>query len=212
MGGTTFLIVAGVWVGAGLLTGLWLARRGHAPLWTLVAVILGPLFIPIALERAERHPRLAASASGTPPPAAADDAQQDGLRVLVGLDGSPESRQALDTALAVLGGRCRTLVLIEVVSYDAGGQDQALDAATSRLQAAASGLEPQSVSYGVLTGPPADALRRFARTRTSICSLSVGAARGCPRGCSAASASISSRVVKRRSCFPDSSAKARRPR
>lgn len=46
-----FLIV---WVLIGLATGLWMARRGHDPRWTLIAVALGPLFVPIAYERVER--------------------------------------------------------------------------------------------------------------------------------------------------------------
>lgn len=163
---TTISILIGVWVGVGLLTGMWLARHGHAALWTVVAVILGPLFIPIALERVERHPRLAASAAGGPSPAPLGDPRQDGLRVLVGFDGSPESRQALDAAVAVLGDRCTTLVLAEVISYDsADKQDEGHDASTSRLEAAAQRLEPRSVSCVVLAGPPADALRQFATER-----------------------------------------------
>lgn len=41
------LIVA--WVVVGLMSGLWMARHGHDPLWTLIAVVLGPLFVPIAI-------------------------------------------------------------------------------------------------------------------------------------------------------------------
>ncbi|MGB3233373.1 MAG: universal stress protein, partial [Mycobacterium sp.] len=51
------LIVA--WIVVGLVSGLWMARHGHDPLWTLIAVVLGPLFVPIAMERVQRHPGVA---------------------------------------------------------------------------------------------------------------------------------------------------------
>lgn len=55
------LVVA--WVVVGLLAGLWMASQGHAPLWTLIAIVLGPLVVPIALERVQRRPGLAAVGS-----------------------------------------------------------------------------------------------------------------------------------------------------
>lgn len=66
---TRLVVFVVVWVVIGLVTGLWMARRGHDPSWTLVAVVLGPLFVPIALERVERRPRLAAPGPGGPVPA-----------------------------------------------------------------------------------------------------------------------------------------------
>jgi hypothetical protein len=57
----TAVVVALVYarIVTGLLSGLWMARHGHDPLWTLIAVVLGPLFVPIALKRVQRHPDVA---------------------------------------------------------------------------------------------------------------------------------------------------------
>lgn len=58
------VIVAAGWVLLGLVVGLWMVRHGHDPRWVAIAVALGPIFVPIALERVERLPRLAASSLG----------------------------------------------------------------------------------------------------------------------------------------------------
>ena len=152
------------WVLLGLVVGLWMVRRGHDPRWAVIAVALGPIFVPIALERVERRPRRAASGPGAFPEQT-DDAGC-GPRVLVGLDGSTESQRALTQVVELLDSRCGPLMLAEVVSYDATEDhlQTELTAATERLTRAAaaareSGLE---VRFEVLTGPPGEALRRFA--------------------------------------------------
>lgn len=159
-----FVVVAlSGWALIGLLTGLWMVRRGHHPLWVLVAVALGPLFAPIAWERIERRPRMAAlgpDVGDTP------DQESDGPRVLVGIDGSMESRRALETALEVFGARCGRLVLAEVVSYD-DAEDHlhvGVDAALQRLEAVAGHARCSRVRVRceVLAGPVGETLRRFA--------------------------------------------------
>lgn len=161
---TTVVIFVVAWVVIGLVTGLWMIRRGHDPRWMVIAVMLGPLFVPAALERVERRPRLAASGpDGVPAPRSETP---DGPRVLVGLDGSPESEQALTTALGLFGSRRGTLVLAEVVCYEATEDDthQVLDAASERLAAAAARVREGGVPvrFEVLAGPAGETLRRFA--------------------------------------------------
>ena len=104
MSATYVVIVVVACVAIGLATGLWMIRRGHDPRWLFIAVALGPLFVPAALECVERRPRLAASGpDGDPVPRSEP---LDGPRVLVGSDGSPESERALTTALGFVGSRC----------------------------------------------------------------------------------------------------------
>lgn len=159
-------IVAVGWVMLGLFVGLWMVRRGHDPLWVVIAVVLGPIFVPVALERVERLPRLAASGRG-----ARDDRDAaGGPRVLVGLDGSAESGQALARVVDLLGPRCGLLMLAEVVSYDAteGDAQTDVEAATERLALAADGVREAGVKvqFEVLAGPPGEALRRFAEEQS----------------------------------------------
>ncbi|MEU0312269.1 universal stress protein [Nocardioides sp. NPDC006273] len=158
------VIVAAGWVLLGLVVGLWMVRHGHDPRWVAIAVALGPIFVPIALERVERLPRLAASSLGGLSERHDDSASRP--RVLIGLDGSPESKQALTRTIDLLGARCELLMLAEVVWYEAGEDDTRpeLAAATERLAAAATAAEEAGVEvrFEVLAGPPGEALRRFA--------------------------------------------------
>ncbi|WP_040922181.1 universal stress protein [Saccharomonospora xinjiangensis] len=161
------LIFAVVWAATGLATGLWMMRRGHDARWLVISVAMGPLFVPIALERVERRPRLAASGPGGIP--AADPERLREPRVLIGVDGSPESEEALATALHLFGSKFETLVLAEVVSYDATGHegraaDAAFDDAMGRLTATAARLgDAVPASFEVLAGAPGASLRRFAK-------------------------------------------------
>lgn len=156
-------IIAVVWPVIGVLTGWWMARRGYDPLWMLLAAPLGPLFIPIAIERVRRRPAVAGfGPQGAPPerPAAGT-----GARVLVGLDGSDDSRRALATALRLIGPHCGLLVLAEVVHHEAADEAShaEVDAATRRLAEVAAELDTTAaVHTEVLTGPPGPALRQCA--------------------------------------------------
>ncbi|MDV3221820.1 universal stress protein [Intrasporangium sp.] len=162
MDGTRIALVLTLWVAIGLVTGLWMTRRGHDAWWTAIAVVLGPLFVPIALSRVERQPRVAETGPDGSPGSRAET--PGGPRVLVGLDGSEESQSALDRALDVLGDHYGVLVLAEVVSYDANEETQSepLDRARERLASAADRLGRPRVNCEVLAGPPAEALRAYA--------------------------------------------------
>ncbi len=162
MNWTVFAVFVVVWVLVGLLTGLWMARRGHDGRWTLIAVVLGPLFVPIAYERVERTPR---SVDVTPVDSwGADPANEPGLRVLVGYDGSVEAEHALASALKLFGSGRGVLELVAVVSYDDASDPDAtmVERAKHRLNEAASGVGPVPTGYAVLAGPPGQCLRWYA--------------------------------------------------
>ncbi|WP_062303760.1 universal stress protein [Demequina subtropica] len=155
------LIAAAVWVGTGVITGAWMVRRGHDRRWIVVAIALGPLFVPMALERVERTPRVA-DASPDGPPASRD--ASPGLRVLVGVDGSPEAERALELAMAAMGDRCGQVVLAEVVGYDATDPEEPedMEAASAHLERARALAPDAPVNIEVLAGPPGEALLRCA--------------------------------------------------
>ena len=166
-----------IWGLLGLLSGVWMARRGYDPLWILLAVPLGALFVPIAVERVRRPPDSGMAGRSPAPGALPPDA---GPRVLVGLDGSAESEQALATTLRALGSRCSLLVLAEVVNYEATEfADRAdIDAAQRRLEEAAARVDITGpVRTEVLAGAPGPVLREFAEQQ-DIDILVVGR-RGC---------------------------------
>lgn len=157
------LILAVLWPLTGVLSGILMVRRGYDPLWILVALPLGLLFLPIALERIRRRPAVAAFGAAGEPPKRGDPVS--GTRVLVGLDGSEHSDRALEVILRLFGAQCGLLVLAEVVSFDAteAADTTAVDDASRRLTDIATGLTfGGEVHTEVLTGPPGPALSRFA--------------------------------------------------
>lgn len=167
MNWTVFAVFLVVWVLIGLLTGLWMARRGHDGRWTLIAVILGPLFVPIAYERIERNPR---SVEVTPVGSwGTDTAKASGLRVMVGYDGSMEAQHALASALRLFGSSGGTLELVAVVSYDdASDPDSSLiERAKHRLSDAASAAGDVPTGYAILAGPAGQCLRWYAENHRS---------------------------------------------
>ncbi|WP_333891556.1 universal stress protein [Mycolicibacterium gadium] len=162
---STTLVVALIiaWGAIGLLSGLWMARHGHEPLWTLIALVLGPLFIPIALERVQRRPGVAAFGPKGAPPQRSE--ANTGLRMLVGLDGSAESKRALATALRLFGSQCELLVLAEVVHFETAeyATHTDVDTASHRLAEVATSAEIAGVVHTeVLAGAPGPTLRGFA--------------------------------------------------
>ena len=194
MGTTQVVALVVAWIVAGLGSGIWMARRGHDPLWILIALPLGALFIPIAIERVQRSPGLAAfGPKGAPPQRSTTSTA---LRVLVGLDGSAESERALATTLRLLGQRCGMLVLAEVVHFEAAEFASGSDAgaASRRLTKLADSADVAGVVHTeVLAGAPGPSLREFAEQQ-DIDLLVVGR-RG--RGRSARLlGSVSAEVVK----------------
>lgn len=154
-----WLIVVVIWIGIGLATALWMARRGHRdPSWLFMAVAFGPVLAAAASERVQRRPQvLGRISSGRRGPG--------NLRVLVGVDGSGESQAALDLAVDLLGPCADTVVVAEVVDYDSAETDWRgrVVEAKQRLSAVADRVGGSAMTCEVLAGPPAQALARFAR-------------------------------------------------
>lgn len=107
------LVAVVVWVVAGMLAALvLLGRQGHRdPRWYLMGAVLGPLFIPIAAERADRSVTVLESSDDRPP--------SGDPSVIVGVDGSPGSDRAVQLAAALFDVARSHIVLVAVVDPDA---------------------------------------------------------------------------------------------
>jgi nucleotide-binding universal stress UspA family protein len=113
--GTFVAVVAVGWLSVGLTLSLVMGRRGHdAFSWLILGTLFGPLGAIFALEARSQErlrPELVAPrrSSGPGP-----------IDVLVGIDGSPESRAALLAATSLLGPRLGRLTLATVIPFDCG--------------------------------------------------------------------------------------------
>ena len=145
-----------LWIALGLGAGLWMVRRGHDRRWVYLAVLMGPLFVPIAVERGRPRPRVVGE---HPVPV-----RNGGLRVMVGYDGSAESRAAVAAAHRLLGPCASTLVLAQVVSYEAAEHAGYPDVNDARRQLAeaVTALGAPQADFEVLAGPPAETLCNLA--------------------------------------------------
>lgn len=126
---TLVLVVAAIWLSIGLTLSLVMGRRGHdAFSWLVLGTLFGPLGLIFAVvSRDIEHPEaelVAQRTSSGPGP----------VDVLVGVDGSPESRAALRAAAELLGPRLGRLTLATVIPYDYGIETQRT--ATADLEAA----------------------------------------------------------------------------
>lgn len=153
------------WLLTGLVTAaVFVIRGGHRNLlWYLVGGLLGPLFIPIAVERGRAAPQRIDIRSRAPAPAGA------GLRVLVGLDGSPDSDRALRAVAHALTGTTSELVLVTVTDPDLVDTEAYAEHQRARrmLDDVASTLPDDlpPASTEVVAGHPVDALLAVADAR-----------------------------------------------
>ncbi|SHN78690.1 Nucleotide-binding universal stress protein, UspA family [Geodermatophilus obscurus] len=155
------------WVAAGMVAVvLVLYRRGHRDgSWLLLGAVLGPLILPIAVERARRRPQRL-ERYGEP---GADEATPGGqLCVLIGVDGSPGSEEAVRAALRLVVPVAGRVLLATVVSSDAvdGGRDDELASARDLLSRHRDGLPEGTVAVEtqIMNGQPAPALLGLADT------------------------------------------------
>ncbi|GAA4790835.1 hypothetical protein GCM10023200_27420 [Actinomycetospora chlora] len=160
MGSTALAVVLGVvWVGSGLLAAfVLLGRQGYRDWrWYVTGAVLGPLFVPVAAERADRSVRVLD---------AGPDAVGAGATVVVGVDGSSGADEAVRLAvpLAAVGAR---VVLVAVVDPDAGDgppDDERRVRARSLLDDRARWFgRGSAVTTEVVGGQPARALLAVAR-------------------------------------------------
>ena len=174
MNTNVLLYVVSIWLAIGLVLAFVMRRRGHDfSVWLVLGAVLGPLAVPLAIERVRFHrasERLWRS-TGSPP--------HRGFDLLAAVDGSVEAVVALETALGLFGDRISSLTLVTVLDYDSQasytGQEVQTEA-RQLLDEVAQQLSFEPVDRQVLFGRPADAIAEFART--SGMELIVVGARG----------------------------------
>jgi nucleotide-binding universal stress UspA family protein len=161
------VLVVTAWVAAGACLAVVMRRRGHELFpWLLPGVVFGPLLVPYAWDQLRRdrdaHPHVfSAGAKGT-----------GAVDVLVGLDGSPESRAAMRAAVALLGPRIGRFALATVLDFETAMPDVELleDAGwvdarrrfAAELAGTAATIEGVAPATVLLGGPPARSLAEYA--------------------------------------------------
>lgn len=109
-----WVFVAIAWIVEALVLGYVMGRRGYEAYgWTLMAAVLGPLIVPVAVTMLVR------------PPSREPRILRAGLRgggsidVLVGVEGSPESAAAVSRAVALFGAVAGRITLARAIPGDA---------------------------------------------------------------------------------------------
>lgn len=158
-------LLALLWVGSGVVAVAFLLhRRGHRDgTWYLLGAVLGPLFIPIASERAGMKSVVVEQHGASPEPGPGGSGS---LRLLVGVDGSQESEQAVRDAGRLAEVVAGQVVLATVIDADSLEREDAeeRDEARALLTRCADRL-PAGVPAAhtrIVAGLPARALLELA--------------------------------------------------
>jgi nucleotide-binding universal stress UspA family protein len=156
------IVVALTWLVIGLLIAVVMRRRGFDFwVWLALGALLGPLSVPLALERAVFHP-VEYQSSYRPKKAAGR------FDVLAGIDGSTESVSAVRSALALFGDSVTSLTLVTVLERDmAMGQTGAENQveARERLAHVVNDVQFEPVETQLLFGRPDEAMAEYACER-----------------------------------------------
>jgi nucleotide-binding universal stress UspA family protein len=188
---TALFIVIVAWIAIGVAAAIIMGRRGHAPTtWLFAGAVLGPLVIPLMLSFMRAQP---VTQTTTAEVATSHD-NGLGIDVLVGFDGSEESRGAMVTALALFGPHLGRLTIATVLDFDATPTSTAAaEAELADVALLAAGILDRRPEVAVLTGRPDEALVQHARDHAF--GLVVIAPRG--RGASRALfGSVASRLAR----------------
>lgn len=148
-------LFAATWIAIGFGTAYYMARRGHDLFtWWYMGAVLGPIAIPMAVTKSRQRGSVAPKEirSGT--------AGSGTIDVLVGVDGSPESKAAIADAIELLGPRIGHLCLAAVEDFDAPMRQN--DTTMKLLETMTEGLPYRDPRTVVLTGKPAVALLEYA--------------------------------------------------
>ncbi len=148
-------VIAVVWAVIGVVLAVIMGRRGHLTFgWGILGATLGPLapFVALGVARHEAEEGPAHLVSPSSAGGAVD--------VLVGIDGSPECRVAMERAVTLLGPRIGRLTLATVVPFDDVPVHTRTAIAELDRHARICGVPAPGEE--VLHGPPARALADFA--------------------------------------------------
>jgi len=146
-------LVVLTWLALGAASAVYLGRHGRRhPGWYGVCLALGPIMLPIALEMAPRHGELVRRVG-----AALPDTHRT---VLVAVDGSRESEDALRDAVLDLPAETTRFVLLTVLDPDLHDDPQARADAEVLLAACAAQLplEGRDPVVETATGNPAQVI------------------------------------------------------
>ncbi len=156
MSGPALIVaVAAVWLMIGLTLSLLLGRRGHDGFsWFVVGTLIGPLAIFLAIDAVQHGERRRSSlvAAGTSGAGATD--------ILVGVDGSPEARAALETAITMFGDSLGRVTLLRAIPFDSGLTTD--EDAAQEIEREAARLPAIHPRIEVARGDPATLLREHA--------------------------------------------------
>ena len=168
------LAVVIVWLVIGIVASIAMGRRGHHPFtWGALGAVLGPLVVPLAWQDIKREQGARTTHIVTPGTA------REGVKVLIGIDGSAEAHAAVDAVIDLLGDRLGQCTLASVIDYDtalsAKSQSEREQATRDLAREAEhvhdrTGHEPTQV---FLSGRPAQALQQHA-TDSSATLLVIG--------------------------------------
>ena len=170
---TIAIVVVWLAIGAGL--SIVMGRRGHISVgWGALGAMLGPLAIVAALATSRHEKEEGPSVLEPAVPLGGP------VDVLVGIDGSPECRLALQKIVALLGPRLGRLCLATVVPYEDVPDHRRWAVAELDRHARLSGIT--GAGQELLCGPPAAALVDFARAGGYDVLVVGGRGRGLTKG------------------------------
>ncbi len=168
------VFVAAAWVAIGVVCAFVMRRRGHDfYVWLALGTVLGPLVVPLAVERARFHGAIDRRSESLPTP------PRSGLDVVAGVDGSEESMVAIESALGLFGDSMTSLTIATVLDYDsefAAAGREPREQAQAMLDEAASRTGLDLVRTEILYGRADRALAEYARAHGA--ELIVVGARG----------------------------------
>lgn len=156
-------LVVLIWIAIGTGAALYLGRRGYrSPLWYFLGAVLGPLFVPIALERGRREQRVVERTPAAEPAAAAPGSA---VTVVIGVDGSAESDRCVRDAAQVFAGEPARVVLVMAIDPDVVefADHAERDRCRDLLRERAGWFAGTSPAVEVVSGQPGRALLDVAR-------------------------------------------------
>jgi len=151
------LVLVLVWLSIGVVLSIVMARRGHLGVgWGALGAMLGPLAVVAAMGTA-RHEKEEQPAVVVPTLALGGP-----VDVVVGIDGSPECRMAVQRVVSLFGRRLGRLCLATVVPYE--DVPAHTDSALAELHRRGRLSGVIGTGEELLHGPPAQALAEFAQS------------------------------------------------